>query len=303
MSTRVKRVVCTAFVASLLGSGALLAADEAGEVLIQRGEVTVSSRDILQLIDYAVAKDKQAAALADENKVREMIADLFVIRTLAAEARAKGLDKDPGVRFQIAMQGDQRLMKAALDAAVAQQREPDFEKLAREKYVANPEQFTQAERVRASHILVSVGPERDRDQARVLAEDVRRRAVEGKISFEELAQELSDDPSVKGNAGDLGYFERGKMVKSFDEAAFALSEPGQISEVVESQFGFHVIKLADRKPEHKLGFDEVKGELVSREREKFQATLRKQKVEEVRSLEGIEVNQSAVSALVKAAPR
>ena len=65
----------------------------------------------------------------------------------------------------------------------------------------------------------------------------------------------------------------------------------------------HVIKLGERKPEHKLEYDEVKAELISREREKFQAALRKQKVEETRSLEGIEVNQAAVSALVQAAPR
>jgi peptidyl-prolyl cis-trans isomerase C len=292
-----------ALLVSVLGSAALHAANEGDAVLIQRDGVTVTRADFLQLLDYAVPQEKRASVLADEKKVREMIADVFVIRTLATEARAKGLDKDPSVRFQIAMQSDQRLMKAALDAAVAQQSEPDFEKLAREKYVANPEQFTQPARVRASHILVSVGAERGRDEALKRAQEARRRAVEGKTPFEELALEFSDDPSVKTNAGDLGYFERGKMVKPFDEAAFALTEPGQVSEVVETQFGFHVIKLGERKPEHKLGYDEVKAELISREREKFQAALRKQKVEETRSLEGIEVNQAAVSALVQAAPR
>ena len=303
MGKGVKSLLCAALAAAVLGSGPLHAAEAGDEVLIQRDGVTVTRADFVQLLDYAVPQEKRAAVLADENKIREMIADVFVIRTLAAEARAKGLDKDPGVRFQIAMQSDQRLMKAALDAAVAQQSEPDFEKLAREKYAANPEQFTQPARVRASHILVSVGPERARDEALKRAQDARRRAVEGKTPFEELALELSDDRSAKDNAGDLGYFERGKMVKPFDEAAFALTEPGQISEVVETQFGFHVIKLADRKPEHKLGYDEVKGELVSRERDKFQATLRKQKVEETRSLQGIEVNQPAVSALVQAKPQ
>lgn len=303
MGKGVNNRLCAALLVSVLGSAPLQAANEGDEVLIRRDGVTVTRADFLQLLDYAVPQEKRAAVLADENKIREMIADVFVIRTLATEARAKGLDKDPGVRFQIAMQSDQRLMKAALDAAVAGEREPDFEKLAREKYVANPEQFTQPARVRASHILVSVGAERERDEALKRAQEARRRAVEGKTPFEELALELSDDPSVKTNGGDLGYFERGKMVKPFDEAAFALTEPGQISEVVETQFGFHVIKLGERKPEHKLGYDEVKAELISREREKFQAALRKQKVEETRSLEGIEVNQAAVSALVQAAPR
>lgn len=103
------------------------------------------------------------------------------------------------------------------------------------------------EQVRASHILLLYpdgATEAQRDSVRTLAEELRDRARAGE-DFAAMAEAHSDDPGSAASGGDLDYFSRGTMVPAFEEAAFAL-EPGEVSDVVESQFGLHVIKSTDR---------------------------------------------------------
>lgn len=110
--------------------------------------------------------------------------------------------------------------------------------------------------VRARHILLRVGPDAAqaaRDSAQMLASDLRARAAAGE-DFAALAEQYSQDPGSAADGGDLGFFGRGQMVAPFEEAAFAL-DVGEVSDVVETPFGYHIIKLEERRlPE----FDEVK---------------------------------------------
>ncbi|MDD2481873.1 MAG: peptidylprolyl isomerase, partial [Lutispora sp.] len=101
--------------------------------------------------------------------------------------------------------------------------------------------------IKASHILME-----NQEEAKKILE----RAKAGE-DFNELAMEFSIDPSAKENSGELGYFSVGDMVPEFEKAAFAL-EPGQISDLVQSDFGFHIIKAEDKKT---LGFDEAKSQI------------------------------------------
>src|SRR5947207_14054782 len=94
-------------------------------------------------------------------------------------------------------------------------------------------------------------PELDTKQSRAKAEDVLKRARSGE-DFASLAKEFSTDPGSKDKGGDLGWFGHGQMVPEFDKAAFAL-QPGQVSDIVESQFGFHIIKVEERRTETKDG--------------------------------------------------
>ncbi|MBD3300317.1 MAG: hypothetical protein GF347_03115 [Candidatus Moranbacteria bacterium] len=108
------------------------------------------------------------------------------------------------------------------------------------------------EEVKASHILIAYEgatrsrAQRTQDEAKKLAEDLANRAQSGE-NFAELAQKYSDDPSAKQNQGDLGFFTCGKMVPEFQMAAFQM-EKGEISDPVLSSYGYHVIKLEDRRP-------------------------------------------------------
>lgn len=126
----------------------------------------------------------------------------------------------------------------------------------KEFYDKNPETFTQPEQARASHILVTVdakASEADKKAARAKIDGLLKQVKEG-ADFAKLAQENSSCPSSK-QGGDLGYFSKGQMVKPFEDAAWAL-KPGEVSGVVETQFGFHIIKLAEKRPSSKVAFDD-----------------------------------------------
>lgn len=129
-------------------------------------------------------------------------------------------------------------------------------------YDRNPEVFTQPEQVRASHIIIRVedpGDQEARDDALRRIRQAQARVQAGE-DFAELARELSEGPSNQ-QGGDLGFFQRGQMVPDFEEAAFGL-ESGEVSGVVETSFGFHLIKVTDRRPEGTVPFEQVQEQIT-----------------------------------------
>lgn len=125
-------------------------------------------------------------------------------------------------------------------------------------YTQNPDQFQQEERVRASHILIAVPQDADpgaKAKAKARAEQVMKDATSGK-DFTALARQHSEDSSA-ANGGDLGFFERGRMVGPFNDAAFSL-KPGTISGLVETEFGYHIIKVAEKQPARTVPLEEVR---------------------------------------------
>jgi peptidyl-prolyl cis-trans isomerase C len=129
-------------------------------------------------------------------------------------------------------------------------------------YDGNPNQFKAPERVRASHILIKVPPDADETQkkeAKAAIQAAAERIRKGD-SFEEVAKEVSQDGSAS-KGGDLGYFERGRMVPEFEEVAFSLDK-GQVSDVVVTKFGYHLIKVEDKRPAGIMSYDEVENTLT-----------------------------------------
>ncbi len=139
-------------------------------------------------------------------------------------------------------------------------------------YDKNPDAFNQPEQIRASHILITVDPKAsaaDKKKAKEKIEALLKQIKAG-IDFAKLAKEQSGCPSSK-QGGDLGYFGKGQMVKPFEDAAWAL-KPGEVSGVVETQFGYHIIKLSEKKPAGKIPFEDVKLKIAD--------SLKRQKVSE-----------------------
>ena len=131
----------------------------------------------------------------------------------------------------------------------------------KEYYDTHPDDFKQQEQVRASHILIKLDPKAEPDvkaKARWEIEEVRKKLAKGG-DFAALAKEFSECPS-KTQGGDLGFFERGHMAKPFEDAAFSM-KPGQTSGIVETEFGYHLIRVTEKKPAGMLPYEDIKGEL------------------------------------------
>jgi peptidyl-prolyl cis-trans isomerase C len=127
--------------------------------------------------------------------------------------------------------------------------------------------FNRPERVHASHILVTPDPNaKDPNQAKIAAKEKAQKLLaklkEG-ADFAQLAKTDSNDPSTAPNGGDLGFFARGDMVKPFEDAAFAL-DPNKMSDVVETQFGYHIIKGIEHQKAGPVSFDEIKAAIVEK---------------------------------------
>lgn len=143
-------------------------------------------------------------------------------------------------------------------------------------YDKNPDKLTRPERIHIRHILVGIAknatPE-DKKKAQAKADELLAKLKAG-ADFAKLAEESSDDPGSKPRGGDLSWVSRGQMVAPFENAAFALKKPNEISPVVESQFGFHIIQLVEHQDAGMVPFDEVKDKIAGflkqqQQREKF----------------------------------
>ena len=168
-------------------------------------------------------------------------------QTTLAELRA-----DTRASMQITL-----MLQAELgtSAAVTPEQVNDF-------YVKNPAAFQQGERVKASHILVRVQANADaaeREKARAKAAGLLADVKAGK-DFAALAKQYSDDPGSGAQGGDLGFFQRGQMVPPFEQAAFALPV-GQTSDLVTSDFGFHIIRVTDKQPGRTQTLEEVRPDI------------------------------------------
>jgi peptidyl-prolyl cis-trans isomerase C len=142
----------------------------------------------------------------------------------------------------------------AKKVAVSSQEVKDF-------YENHPSLFKQPEQVRASHILIKIDPQGDegkRAKAEKKIKEIQQKLQEGE-DFATLAKAVSEGPS-KAKGGDLGYFSRGHMVKSFEDAAFDLKS-NEVSDIVETKFGYHLIKVVDKKPEMTTTFEDAKDKL------------------------------------------
>ena len=227
----------------------------------RRTEVLRAALD--QLITYTVLKQEVAArgltiAEADvEAQMQQMqkqfpnAAD-FEKALASRNTTVEQLKADARVDMSI-----DKMMQAEL-AVIAAATEAD----AKAFYDKNPDKFEQPSAMRASHILIRVDEKADeatRKAARAKIDSLLAKARAGE-DFAALAKQNSDDTS-KEQGGDLGFFQRGRMVPPFDQAAFNL-KPGEISDVVTTQFGYHIIKAGERKDASTVPYDEVKGQVV-----------------------------------------
>ena len=246
----------------------LAAAAGADEVLI-RGpgtDVVVTAADVRAEIAAAPGQLRQQMT-ADRDSLAEAINNLYQRKALVGAAMAAGLDQSPAVQAQLVRARDLVFTNAIIEDQQQQLivRIPDMAARAQEVYQAQPERYLIPARIRARHLLLRADTAEARTARRAQAEGLLKQLREG-ADFAALAKQSSEDTTAE-KGGELPPFTRGQMVKPFEDAAFALKQPGDLSPVVESPFGLHLIRLEEIQSERLRPFEQVKESIVAKLRQ------------------------------------
>jgi len=200
-----------------------------------------------QVIDSA--DDLPAQVRAQIDLVFPQLLERYIGLTLiGAEGRKQNLAEDPTVKKRVA-EAEEQAIRQAYVGQVLQEKVTD--EAMRARYDEKVKELADVEEVRAQHILV----EKEEDAKAIIAE------LQGGADFAELAKTKSTDKGSGANGGELGWFTKDVMVKEFSDAAFAM-KPGDISaEPVKTQFGWHVIKVAERRKKAPPSFEQMKSQI------------------------------------------
>ena len=228
--------------------------------VIDNGSVRVDKTEAKEIVKALILSGQISQDQLSSAHIDKAIKDYVLYKSLAQEAEKTKNLRSAEFKKLLDLTQQRTISTVYLKNYIENIELPDFEKAAHEEYVLNKQSYKQAETVHAQHILIKFKD--DEVQAKKLAESVRKKLLTGKYSFEDLAEEYSEDMSAKNNKGDLGYFTRGRMVPEFESAAFSL-KIGEVSQLVKTQFGYHIIKVLDKKPEKALAFEDVKDGLIS----------------------------------------
>ncbi len=228
-----------------------------------QGQLFTQIKNDLITKKLLAAAVEEAGIVIDDAKVTETIEELSANipegQTLEDVLAARGMEFEEFKKNLVQDLGTKELLERKT-ADIADVTEAE----AMEFYDSNPDQFVQPESVSASHILIKVDPE-DTDEVKAekkaKLEEIRQSIIDGTVTFEDAAKADSDCPS-SARGGDLGTFGKGQMVPEFEVAAFS-QEEGEVGPVVETQFGYHIIKVTGHKEEGTVEFDEVKDQLIS----------------------------------------
>jgi peptidyl-prolyl cis-trans isomerase C len=232
-----------------------------GKVVAEVGAEKITLEEVDSLIGN-VPKQYQAQALANKDKLLENIINQ---KLLYGQALKQNLKEDAAVKKQIEEATKDILVRDYIKKEI-EQKVMVSDADAQAYYDGNKDKFKEPEKVMVSHILVDNEAE---------AKDILA-SLNGGADFAALAKEKSKCPS-KDKGGDMGLLAKGQTVPEFEQAAFAL-QPGQLSEVVKTQFGYHIIKVTERQPEKISSFDEVKDQvkqmlLAQKQKERFDSLL------------------------------
>lgn len=248
-------IVCFAFTAYLVLMPVIKAVSQ--EEVVE-GEIAVSDEKILAVVgDEKITLDEfnkivsqlpeqyRSSANEDPKQVLEMVIEQ---KLLLKEARGRNLEDSEDFKKRLDFVKGQILIQELFSNEIQQSASVNEEEVT-QYYELHKSEFEEPEKVKASHILVDTEKE-----AKNILKELKKGA-----DFAILAKEKSKCSS-KEQGGDLGFFNRGRMAKEFEDAAFSL-EPGKISDIVKTQFGYHIIKVEEKQPACLKSYDEIKDSL------------------------------------------
>ena len=265
---------------------------QAQVVLFQGPAGQVSAMDVQADAATRISDAARSTLLSRPATVEQLASNVYVQRAMAAQAQAKGLGSSPAAQAQLAL---------AREKALADLYWTDFDKThqpadaaldayAQSTYRTADDKVLQAPaRIRARHILIKVAT----PDARTRIADLLIKAKAG-ADFAQLASENSEDQGSAGRGGDLGFVADGETESVFHKAMEALQNPGDLSEVVETPYGYHIIRLEERRAAGKRPFDELREQLLMQARAALVKEARAKEVQ--RLLDGAKPDAAAIGA-------
>jgi peptidyl-prolyl cis-trans isomerase C len=268
MSPRLLKLQNAFFVIALVALSGTVAAED--RVLVRNKDVVVTVADFDAYMER-VAPGMQRQARASDERNSKVVDVIFSNRVLAREARKAGLDKDPAMEKRIE-QAVEAFLAAQYSLYLERNATPPVitESRAKELYLSKIDAYREPARIGLQHILVDLYG-RTREMALERIREVRAKALAGE-DFLALAAAYSNDPTFKVNKGETGFVAEKDIIDSrVAAAALQLKKDGDISEPIETNYGFHLVRRTGFKPSFTRKFEEVKDALIESEKAKYKA--------------------------------
>ncbi len=252
------------------------------EQFAERLRQDMSRRQVMQALTGSVFAPAAAASAALDAmyQQREVQVERFdakdqLAQVAPTEAEVDAYYKDPAHAAQFRAPEEAAIEYVVLDLDALKKGINVSDEDLRKYYAENEKRYTSPEERRVSHILVKAdkdAPKAERDKARAKAETLLAEVRKSPDSFAEIARKNSDDEGSAAKGGDLDFFGRGAMVKPFEDAAFGL-KPGETSGIVESDFGYHIIRVTGARGGEKKSFESVKPQIEAEVRNQLAQKL------------------------------
>jgi peptidyl-prolyl cis-trans isomerase C len=244
-----------------------------------------------------IPPEHRLAYIRNGERVDQMVSTMLRYKLVAAAAREAGYDEETLVKARMEMAAERELAEAWMMKVIEDAPEADYHALAHEYFLANPDMFMTPEFIDVTHILIR-SEERSREEAMALADELHDQLVENPELFDEYVMEYSEDPSKGSNQGTFPSMQRGEMVKPFEDASFAMQTEGEISEPVETNYGFHIIRFNKRYPPRLRKYEDVQVEAMEMARKRYLDEYRARYVRKLVDFP-VDIPRSAVEAMVK----
>lgn len=236
------------------------AASKAPDVVVWQGPAEIR----LDYIDARMSRipaDKRAGFMNDPERIEQALRALLLTRTVARRTEGEALLDDPVVKAEIELATDEILARRRLSTHMSELETPNLESLAKERYLSSPKAYSTPETRDVRHILI--GSQKYGDaEAKRLADQIHAEIAAGKLDFVEAARRYNEGDDKEEESGLFKGVSQGDTVADFDAAAFALAKIGDVSPVVKTKFGYHIIRLEGRTESVRHPFDAVKEKIL-----------------------------------------
>ncbi|MBN8885872.1 MAG: peptidylprolyl isomerase [Rudaea sp.] len=241
--------------------------------IVTQGGASVTMGDVDAFMQR-IPEERRAGFFANPTRVNQMLISILRNKQLAREAADMKLDQAPEVKAEVNFLTDDVLARARVRSFDDSLNVPSMAAAAKEEYAAHKSEYVIPPDVEVQHVLISFNGRSEAD-AKALAEKVRSEALANPKAFDDLVEKYSDDPSKTSNKGHIPEAASDKMVAAFAEAAGKLKKPGEISPIVQTKYGLHVLRLVTSVPGKPIPYDEVKGKLEAKLKENYVNEQRK----------------------------